>query len=189
VSDLGGGSIESAVDTMFANTIQTVTNGQRGPDQCFAKKLSAIAKKAQKFRSAGSGLHQPVRERTVRRRWRTCESHLPPLSLTNAEFQALRADPPRAVRSSAGGSLGCSRRPTRALRSSIGHDAREAGPPGRVPGLPTPRHRRGRSQVGLVGSGRALGRHRPGPGSARSLDAGDRRHRRVRSIVARRSRR
>jgi hypothetical protein len=64
---LDAGSIESAVDTMFANTIQTVTNGQRGPDQCFAKKLSAIGKKAQKFRSAGTGLHQPARERTVRR--------------------------------------------------------------------------------------------------------------------------
>src|SRR5262249_27884933 len=54
VSDLDVGSIESAVDTMIANTIQTVTNGQPGPDQCFAKKLSAIGKKAQKFTSCFS---------------------------------------------------------------------------------------------------------------------------------------
>src|SRR5262249_4632164 len=34
--------------------IQTVTNGQPGPDQCFAKKLTAIGKKAQKFASCFS---------------------------------------------------------------------------------------------------------------------------------------
>jgi hypothetical protein len=39
---------------MIANTIQAVTNGQSGPDQCFAKKLSAIGKKAQKFTSCFS---------------------------------------------------------------------------------------------------------------------------------------
>src|SRR5262249_61472160 len=52
--DADVGAIESAVDTMITNTIQTVTNGSPGPDVCFGKKMSAIGKKAQKFTSCFS---------------------------------------------------------------------------------------------------------------------------------------
>jgi hypothetical protein len=47
--DTDAGSVESAVDSMIAAAIQTVTNGAPGPDACFAKKLTSIGKKAQSF--------------------------------------------------------------------------------------------------------------------------------------------
>ena len=47
--DTDAASVEAAVDSMIAGTIQTVTNGAPGPDACFAKKLTAIGKKAQAF--------------------------------------------------------------------------------------------------------------------------------------------
>ena len=47
--DTDAASVEAAVDSMIAGTIQTVTNGSPGPDACFGKKLNAIGKKAQAF--------------------------------------------------------------------------------------------------------------------------------------------
>ena len=49
VPDADPGSVQGSVDATIQNAIQIVTNGSPGPDQCFAKKLTAIGKKMQAF--------------------------------------------------------------------------------------------------------------------------------------------
>jgi hypothetical protein len=61
MDNLDPSTFEGAVDTMIANTLQTITNGSTGPDICSAKKMASVGKKAQAIakcwsKAASSGL-------------------------------------------------------------------------------------------------------------------------------------